>query len=155
MKTITVNIPEGHTATYDEKAGQIRFSLKRTGKVEERILTIADALAELGEEDPEVVDLHLLQGSFCAGHQLLGYQTAVCITKALNEGWTPDWSNSNELKYYPWFEMRGSSGFRFDGAGRWHSRSGVGSRLCFKSRELAVHAGERFTEVYKQFMVIE
>jgi hypothetical protein len=153
MKTITVNIPEGHTATYDEKAGEIRFTPKRKGKVEERILTIDNVLEELGEEDPEVKDFRKLQHA--VGHHLIGYQLVVCIAKALNEGWTPDWSNSNELKYYPWFEMRGSSGFRFNDDGYWVSASFVGSRLCFKSRELAVHAGERFLEVYKQFMVIE
>lgn len=35
------------------------------------------------------------------------------------------------------------------------SASFVGSRLCFKSSELAEHAGKNFTSVYKQFMVIE
>ena len=69
--------------------------------------------------------------------------------------WTPDWSNYKEYKYYPWFEMRGSSGFRFHDYDGWHSRSHVGSRLCFISREAAEYIGQQFQDLYKQFMVIE
>ena len=37
------------------------------------------------------------------------------ITEALNEGWTPNWDDWEERKYYPWFDMRSSAsgGFSF------------------------------------------
>ena len=79
---------------------------------------------------------------------------AELLCKSLNEDWTPDWDNSNEYKYYPWFKM-GSSGFRFGDCDGWDAVSGVGSRLCFKSRKLAEYAGEQFEDVYKQFMITQ
>ncbi|UOY07740.1 hypothetical protein L0P88_04115 [Muricauda sp. SCSIO 64092] len=86
----------------------------------------------------------------------VAYRKLKLIVKALNEGWTPDWGNSNQYKYQPWFNMGGSSGsgFAYLGYGIWHSYSYVGSRLCFKSRELARYAGEQFTDIYKDFFII-
>jgi hypothetical protein len=74
-----------------------------------------------------------------------------------NDGqeWKPDWSDHDQWKYYPWFEMGGSSGFRFGVCGRWCSCSCVCSRLCFISYEVAEHIGRQFTEMYKSLMVIE
>jgi hypothetical protein len=79
----------------------------------------------------------------------------VCIT--FNEGWLPDWTSSNEYKYFPWFTMVSSSGVGFsdDGFGDWFTYSGVGSRLCFKSADLAKHAGKLFEqEIYKPLFTI-
>ncbi len=73
------------------------------------------------------------------------------IVKALNDGWTPNWDDSNEYKYYPWFKMS-ASGFSYDGYG-WFTFSSVGSRLCFKNRELAKYAGTQFKEVYKKMLL--
>jgi len=79
------------------------------------------------------------------------------ITEALNEGWTPDWSNG-EWKYFPYFYMNDSSSpgrFSFGDSGNLRSNSTVGSRLCFKSEELSDHAAEQFTDIYKDYFVIE
>lgn len=69
--------------------------------------------------------------------------------------WQPNWDDSDEEKYYPWFDMRGgSSGFRFHVFVPWYSFSYVGSRLCFISYEVAEYVAEQFREIYAQFMVI-
>jgi len=155
MKSLTINIPQGYEVdSFDEKTGQITFRPLKPKDIKERIQSFADVLEAIGPLDPAVLDYHKLCKTLESDHHAIAYQKIVCIAIALNEGWEPDWSNSNELKYYPWFEMRGSSGFRFGGDVGWYSGSDVGSRLCFKSRELAVHAGERFTEIYKAFMVM-
>ena len=39
---------------------------------------------------------------------IANYQLMV-IAEALNEGWTPDWSNGEWDKWYPWFNMDNSS----------------------------------------------
>jgi hypothetical protein len=70
------------------------------------------------------------------------------IADALNGGWEPDWSNYNEYKYYPWFNMR-PSGFGLFRVFCSHSHSGVGSRLCFKSEEIAEYAAKTFLDLYK------
>ena len=76
----------------------------------------------------------------------LAYQKLKIIAKALNEGWEPNWNNWDEWKYYPWFRMgdRDGSpgvGFSCSGYGYVSGASSVGSRLCFKTRELAEYAG--------------
>lgn len=76
------------------------------------------------------------------------------IADALNEGWEPDWSNSGERKYFPWFEVDADkanpSGFGFSDAryDYWDTGTIVGSRLCFKSSELALYAGKQFEQLY-------
>ena len=88
---------------------------------------------------------------------IANYQLMV-IAEALNEGWTPDWSNGKWDKWYPWFKMDDSSSagrFSFGGSDVQGSDSGVGSRLCFKSEELADYAGTQFLELYRELFVIE
>jgi hypothetical protein len=85
------------------------------------------------------------------------YQIVV-IAEALNEGWKPDWGNSDESKYYPWFwkkEKSVSSGFVFDGTDYGYSRAGAGAglRLCFKTRALAEYAGKQFIEIWNKILL--
>lgn len=79
----------------------------------------------------------------------IAYKKLKVIIAALNEGWTPDWNNSNEVKYYPWFEMR--SGFRLIRVDVSYGSSDVGSRLCFRTRDLANYAVSQFPDLYKDF----
>lgn len=79
----------------------------------------------------------------------IAYKKLKVIIAALNEGWTPDWNNSNEVKYYPWFEMR--SGFRLTYVFDYYRASNVGSRLCFRTRDLANYAVSQFPDLYKDF----
>ena len=83
------------------------------------------------------------------------YKQLKIIAKALNEGWEPNWDNSNEYKWYPWFYMDSASGFRLNGVYFYCSGSHVGSRLCFRSRELAEYAAKQFEDLYKQFFTIK
>ena len=85
---------------------------------------------------------------------LQGIAQVNIIRAALNEGWTPAWTKSSEAKYYPWFDMSSGSGLACGDFGRVGSGSGVGSRLCFKSRELAEYAGKQFISIYEKFMTI-
>ena len=88
---------------------------------------------------------------------IANYQLMV-IAEALNEGWTPDWSNGEWDKWYPWFNMNDSSSagrFSFNAAVNRSSASLVGSRLCFKSEALADYAGTQFLELYRELFVIE
>lgn len=152
MKSLKIEIPKGfEVESFDEKEGIVKF--RKTPKdIKSRIGSFDDVLVELGESDPEVIEYRKLQEAGVAQH-ILSNQEAVLITKALNEGWEPDWDDSNEYKYLPWFVMS-TSGFRYCGYDSWAAHSHVGSRLCFKSRELAEYAGKQFTEVYKSFMII-
>ncbi len=115
--------------------------------VKERIKTIEDVLKDNGTSQTKVDNMFKYSPEHLK-HQYI----AELLCKSLNEGWEPNWDNSNEYKYYPWFKMS-PSGFRFSDYDYWHSISNVGSRLCLKSRELAIYAGEQFTELYEKFMI--
>jgi len=88
----------------------------------------------------------------------IAYVKLKLIAEALNEGWTPDWSNGEFDKWYPWFDMNDSSSagrFSFLVAAFRGSDSSVGSRLCFKSKDLATYAGTQFLDIYKDFFTVK
>lgn len=120
-----------------------------------QIKTFEDACTALGL-NPETVlpDFSL----FPEKHQkaMTAHAKLIIIAEALNEGWKPDWKDYSERKYELWFDMDSSagSGFSYLGYDDWASTSYVGSRLCFKSRELARYAGEQFEKLYEDYFVI-
>ena len=148
METLKIQIPTGYEIdSFDKSSGEIKFKPKPK-KVTERIKTVSDVLADNGITQQQFD----LECKWLSDHEV-AYRILHLLAKSLNEGWTPDWSNSGQYKYVPWFDL--SSGFRFDGDVYWASRSAVGSRLCFKSSEMAEHAGKQFLDVYRKFMVID
>jgi hypothetical protein len=123
-------------------------------KITERIKTYEDACAILGIEP--IADEVLLKLSFTKDE--IAYRKLKTITEALNEGWLPDWTNSNQYKYWPWFLYNpNSAGFGYAAASgaASNTNANVGSRLCFKTRELATYAGTQFTDIYNEFLLIK
>nr|WP_299385561.1 hypothetical protein [Allomuricauda sp.] len=121
----------------------------------ENIKTFKDACKVLGLDSDKVLPDF---GPFPEKHRkaIEAHAKLVIIAEALNDGWVPDWGNYDQWKYEPWFDMGGSSGSGFaccvcDG---WHSGSTCGSRLCYKSRELAEYAGKQFIELYRHYLLI-
>lgn len=147
--------------------------------VTERIKTFEDAREALGDEHPLVkeywgvvnVDLDITQ-------DLIAYLKLRIIVAALNEGWEPKFAKG-EYRYYPWFylytkeqydelddEEKGRCVLRSGGSSSSvygfvycsasydasHSSTYSGSRLAFKTRELAAYAGKQFTEEWADFM---
>jgi len=162
MKTETLSITkEAAQAAYTNATEKQKTMLENLfGKknllkdIMQRITCFDDILKEL-EGDAEVTIYNAMIAAGITGHQLY-YQKIVLIAKALNEGWVPDWGNSSEYKYRPWFDMGGTSGSRFSYFDFDYddSISCVGSRLCFKTRALAEFAGKTFINEYKDFMLM-
>lgn len=89
------------------------------------------------------------------------------ITEALNEGWKPNWADTDEYKFYPWFYIEVSE-VQTAGAS-YGANAGLscantvnaatdsfavfGSRLCFHDRETARYAGRTFTDLYAQILI--
>ena len=122
--------------------------------IKERIKTFDDVIRELGD-DPEEFKNAI---SIMEEPDEIAYVKLKLIAKALNEGWTPDWSNGEWDKWYPWFKMDDSSSagrFSFGASGYLSSTSDVGSRLCFKSKDLATYAGTQFLDIYKDFFTVK
>ena len=78
------------------------------------------------------------------------YQLEI-IARALNGDWKPDWNDSDQYKYYPWFDFRGSR-FVFFGVYFRYSYSGLGSRLCYKGEKTAEYAAETFIGLYEKML---
>lgn len=149
MQKLQINIPEGfEIGNFDMNTREVTFKAKPKC-IMERIKTIDDVLKYHNiEKDDFEADYKGLP------EDVKAYRLLVLIAAALNEGWTPDWDNSSEYKYNPYFKM-GSSGFRSYGYGLWTTHSAVGSRLCFKTRELTVYAAEQFKDIYSNYFLIK
>ena len=144
--------------------------------VKERIKTFADAAKAVGIEDPEEWE----SGYSDVEPDILAYFKLRIITKALNEGWEPKFI-PGEYRWAPYFllytkeeieKMNAETKSRvvlrsyyysdthggvacvdaFSGSS--YTGSYFGSRLAFKSEELAEYAGKQFTEIYADFCFI-
>lgn len=120
--------------------------------ITKKIKSFEDACEQLGVNPEEVIAFKEPKFGFQKAANSAAKLTV--IAEALNEGWVPDWDDHNQWKYYPWFRMAGS-GFAFTDFVRACTYSDDGSRLVFKSAELAEYAGNQFSDIYHEFMVIE
>lgn len=112
---------------------------------------------------------------------LFAYMKLRIITAALNEGWEPQFTE-DEYRYYPWFYLYTEEewaelddetkerGVDFGGSAGGGADAGLvcavsyyapttavanlGSRLCFKTSELAKYAGKQFADIYADFYLI-
>lgn len=80
-------------------------------KITDRVKTFEDACEVLGLNPSTVYD------DPANAADEIAYRKLKIIIKALNEGWTPDWDNSSQAKWRPWFYLN-APGFRFDDAAR-------------------------------------
>ena len=82
------------------------------------------------------------------------YEDLILVAKSFNGNWKPDWNDNNENKCFPHFQF--SSEFRFSHAYTFymckHTNSDIGSRLCFKNKQIAEYAGKTFFEQYEKLM---
>lgn len=121
--------------------------------ITKRVKTYADACAVLGIEPMNETVLAKL--GFTKDE--IAYRKLKTIAEALNEGWRPDWANSNEYKYWPWFVYNtAAAGFSCAyGCRGFAYVCEFGSRLCYKTRELAAYAGRQFEGLYNDFLLIK
>lgn len=142
---VTVNI-NGKATEIELTADQVQKVKKATEKITDRIKTFADVLDYCG----------IIQDDFNAQFGNLDQQGQAneqvkIIAKVLNEGWEAEPFNESQYKYYPYFMVKGQSFVCYDYYG-WSSVTDVGSRLCFKSSELAQYAGKTFIDIYTKLL---
>ena len=155
--------------------------LKDNRPVTERVKTFEDACNALGDEHPLVTQYRLTAAAYKGDpmtEDFIAYLKLRIIVAALNEGWEPKFEKG-EYRYYPWFylytkeqydelddEEKGrcvlrsgnfaNAHFGFVGVsannGASSSHTSSGSRLAFRTRELAAYAGKQFTEEWADFM---
>lgn len=121
--------------------------------ITDRVKSFEDACQVLGISTnvPEVKGLpRKHQKAIIANYKL------IVIAEALNEGWKPNWQDSDEYKYYPWFDMSNPAGVGYSNAYTTASSTAapVGSRLCLKNRELAIYFGQTFTDLFNDSLLL-
>lgn len=129
----------------------ISISIGSCGKapITERVKTFDDACRELGMTGNQIATFEL-NGALDEDAQAIADHTKlIIITKALNEGWQPNWNNSSEYKYYPYFDMQ--NGFSLNDVASDYGYSCVSSRLCFASEKIALYAVKQFGDLYKSY----
>ncbi len=89
------------------------------------------------------------------------YQLCI-ITRALNQNWVPDLKNNKENKWYNLFFENFLNGgadaclacsYSFTSPA--DAFAYVDTRLCFKSRKLAMYASQQFLSLYEQYLLIK
>lgn len=178
-KQITIPVPDGKRAEWINGVLTLVDEQKVDNRpVTERIKTFTDACNAIGDEHPLVKEyLRVADGNIILD-DLYAYLKLRIIVAALNEGWEPKFEKG-EYRYFPWFYLYTKEQYdELDDEEKWRCvlRSGyytyssygfvscsanndasnsvtyVGSRLTFRSRELAAYAGRQFIEEWADFM---
>lgn len=175
MKEITIQIPEG------KKVVLTFVDESDNPPVTERIKTFNDACNELGDQHPLVCQYRSTYFKYKGDpmtEDLIAYLKLRIIVAVLNEGWEPKFTE-DEYKYFPWFRFYTEEEYNelddkdkeccvlrsgvsavsifgfvccFAGSDASFSYSYGGSRLAFKTRELAVYAGKQFIKEYFDYI---
>ena len=145
--------------------------------IKDRVKTFTDALRVLGTPE-ELISDDFFKEQEKLGEDVVAMLKLRVIAEALNEGWKPKFEEG-EYRYYPWFylytkeeydelddEQKGRcvlrSGVSSDTGGgvacvyavldSSYSYSNLGSRLAFKTRELAEYCGKQFIDIWEKFL---
>lgn len=122
--------------------------------ITEKIKSFEDACAHLGIE-PKLPEVEVLHPDHQKG--VIAFYKLSVIATALNEGWKPDWSNWNQKKWFPWWYVDASSSAFLAYAYTHYTATTAyaifGSRLGFKTRELAQYAADQFKDLYEDLLL--
>lgn len=151
--------------------------------IQVRVQTFEDAVRELGDEHPAVRTYNSFKYGYSAKEpDVMAYLKLRIITAALNEGWEPQFTE-DERRWYCWYNLIskedldsmseeekkerrvvGRANFNAFADGglvyscahyvSTRSHTNFGSRLAFKSEELAEYAGKQFIEIYADYCFI-
>lgn len=178
MKKITIEVPNGKKAEWINNVLTL-VDEKDNRPITERVTCWDDVVRELGYDPVERLLDHTERGDgFNFEPDEIAYIKLKAIATVLNEGWTPQFT-TDEYRYFPWFylytqeeidamdeEKRSrvvlrSDNYAYAGGGVAYANASYdsslaytyyGSRLAFKTRELAVYAGKQFTEIWADFV---
>lgn len=151
--------------------------------ITERIKTFEDACKELGSDHPLVLayqNTNLRDAEVANDNKdIIAYMKLRIIVAALNEGWEPQFI-PGEYRWSPYFVLYtkdeidemdektrarvvfrsdssavagGGVSFAYSSSGSANVYAVIGSRLAFKTDDLAEYAGKQFIEIYADFML--
>ena len=150
--------------------------------IRDRIKTFDDAFHAIGDKHELVKDYKNLIVCYCIPKDIIAFAKLRIIAEALNEGWKPTFKDG-ECRYYSWFyiytkkeyeeldedekkECRvvyrsfssasasGGVVYASVGGASSYSDAGYGSRLSFKTREIAEYFGKQFIDIWADFLFV-
>ena len=169
---------EEQKALLEDLFGEKMFKPKN---IMERVKTFEDACEELGEEHSYVQEYRgIANVNFDFTQDIIAYLKLRIICAALNEGWKPTFSDG-ECRYYPWFDIYNQNeyeklnkddkkkcrvvgrssydAYAFGGVvfsslnfSTSYSYSYHGSRIVFKTRELAEYCEKQFIDIWEDYL---
>lgn len=158
---------------------ELDSDFRKSLPVIERVKTWDDVVRELGYDPVERLLDHTERGDgFNFGPDEIAYIKLKAIAKVLNEGWEPQFIKG-ELRWFPWFYLytqseidkmtpekrsrvvlrsncsacaHGGVAYAVAAYDSSNASADCGSRLAFKTEELAVYAGKQFTDIWADFV---
>lgn len=147
--------------------------------IKERVKTFGDAVAVLGNDNQAVIDYYAVADKTCT-EDILAMCKLRVIAETLNEGWQPTFAE-DETRYYSWFYIytkqeyegldedekkecrvvgrsyrhagaHGGVAYAYASHASSFSSAGVGSRLAFRTRELAEYCGKQFIDIWGKYL---
>ena len=114
----------------------------------DRIKTFEDAYEEADKKTRDEFDQQINPN---LSEHIVARLKLILIAKVLRGEWEPDFSNSNQEKWFPWFKFSAGSGFDFSDSSYYFvlTNPSVGSRLCFPNEELSNYFGKQFIELHR------
>ena len=121
----------------------------------DRVKTFEDALA-LADEKTREECLRSLEGFNTPDE--IAYKKLKLITKIVNEEWVADYKNFDQRKYFLWggyLNNGAHSGllYAYCNLASCATNVYVGSRLNFKSMEIAEHMGNQFLDLWNDYLL--
>lgn len=165
MKTLQIDEKKAK-GLYENASPEFQAMLEDTfGKkffksIQDRIKSYEDACRELGIDPEDLPEVDNCEPEDQAS--IIAFYKLTIIARALNEGWKPNWKDSSEYKWFPWFKA--NRGAAYNGAYAGLSCSSTintaspasatfGSRLCCKSDELATYFGKQFENIWSEYLL--
>lgn len=118
------------------------------------IKSFDDACKKSGIDPKALPDVSMISEEFRKA-VIAAYKLFI-IFKSINDGWDADFTNPDQIKYFPWLGVNpAGSGFDFSGSDCdcGYAGAGVGSRLCTDTSEKALYISEQFREEYADFFL--
>ena len=170
LTAVYTQLNDEQKAVLNEIFGEDTFKPK---DIRDRVKNFEDACTVLGIDPDEWKKRHLMFDK-----DVLAYLKLRVISKALNEGWYPKFTE-DERRYYPWFyiitkeeydnlsaeEKRRCVGRAYGNANAYgglvfasassassYSYAYHGARLAFSNYDLAVYAGKQFIDIWADFV---
>lgn len=178
MKKITIEVPNGKKAEWINNVLTL-VDEKDNRPITERVTCWDDVVRELGYDPVERLLDHTERGDgFNFEPDEIAYIKLKAIATVLNEGWTPQFT-TDEYRWFPWFYLytqdeidkmseekrsrvvlrsnnyahaHGGVAFAHAVSASSYAHTSYGSRLAFKTEELAVYAGKQFTDIWADFV---